>query len=236
MAWFRIQPDRDETMEETLGDVLFEMAYYVMLVFLGLLPVTNPFSTAPAFVALTAGMTEDERGQIASTACVYMSAILLVFLLTGAVILTFFGITVPALRVAGGLIIGYIGFRMLFPADSAGDASDIAAQAGRRRSIAFMPLAMPLLSGPGSIAVVIGMSVEVVESPTVIEDILGYIVVALGIIGTAFVCWLVLKAAGRITRFLGATGIDVLTRLMGFFLIAIAVQFIDAGFGGVLAQ
>lgn len=223
-------------MEETLGSILIEMMQYVVLVFIGLLPVTNPFSTAPVFVTLTAGLTDAERGQHATAACLYMTAILLVFLMTGALILTFFGITVPALRVAGGLVIGYIGFRMLFPGDTPEDIPDIAQQAKRRKSIAFMPLAMPLLSGPGSIAVVIGMSAEVLESPTVIEDVLGYIVVTLGVMLTAFICWLVLKAAARITHFLGATGIDVLTRLMGFFLIAIAVQFVDAGLGGVLAQ
>ena len=223
-------------MEESLGDILNEMAYYVVLVVIGLLPITNPFSTAPTFVALTADMTESERSQSATSACLYMTAILITFLLTGALILTFFGITVPALRVAGGLVIGYIGFRMLFPGDSTEAASAFSGQSARRNSIAFMPLAMPLLSGPGSIAVVIGMSVEVIESPTVIEDILGYIVVALGILITALVCWLVLMAAARITRALGPTGIDVITRLMGFFLIAIAVQFIDAGFGGVLAE
>ena len=203
---------------------------------LGLLPIANPFSTAPVFVAITAGMTEAERNRLATAAACYMTATLIAFLITGALILNFFGITVPALRVAGGLIIGYIGFRMLFPTSTSGSAPSVTTRARPDGSVAFMPLTMPLLSGPGSIAVVIGMSAEILENPGRTERILGYIVVAVGIVITAVVCWLVLRAATRVTKVLGETGIDVLTRMMGFLLIAIAVEFVDAGFGGVLAQ
>lgn len=94
---------------------------------------------------------------------------------------------------------------------------------------AFTPLAMPLLSGPGSISVVLSMSDRVSDSPTIKEMLIGYCVVALGIVLTVLVCWIVLRSSSKISRLLGDSGIDVLTRMMAFFLVAIGVEFLLGG-------
>jgi multiple antibiotic resistance protein len=159
-----------------------------------------------------------------------MGLLLIVFLLAGAVILQFLGIGWQALRVGGGLIIAYMGFRMLFPADQSeevGDTSKISPG-----SVAFVPLALPMLSGPGSISVVLSMATEVAKLEGMFERLIAYAVVGLGIVLSAAICWLVLCSAGAVVRFLGENGINALTRLMGFLLVCIGCQFVLSSFQG----
>src|SRR5215470_12134138 len=126
--------------------MLREWLTTVAATFAGLLPIVNPFSTAAVFLALTARLSESERRRQLTLACVYATGTLLVFLVAGALIMNFFGISIPALRLAGGLIVARVGFSMLDPPPA--DADPEAASA-TRRDIAFTPLAMPMLSGPG---------------------------------------------------------------------------------------
>jgi multiple antibiotic resistance protein len=116
----------------------------IALTISALLPITNPFSTAPLFASLAATYDKEKQRQQALLACVYALGILVTFLLLGAVIVDFFGISVPGIRVAGGLIISTVGFRMLFPAPPPINS----AAAEPQHDIAFTPIAMPSLAGP----------------------------------------------------------------------------------------
>lgn len=207
--------------------LLSEMSGYVILVITGLLPIANPFSTAPVFLAMTSGSSRETRNRLAFRASAYMAGVLLVFLFAGAMLLSFFGITIPGIRIAGGIIIMLVGIRMLFPNPNEQEVSAVDEKDVDR--MAFTPLAMPLLSGPGSIGVVLSMSDKVAKIEETTRMIYGYIVVAVGIIITAALCWLVLRSSSKITRFLGDSGIDVMTRVMGFFLVAIGVEFLLGG-------
>jgi multiple antibiotic resistance protein len=190
----------------------------VLATIAGLLPIANPWSTAVVFLALTASYTEDQRRREATLACVYALGVLWVFLFAGALLMRFFGISIPALRIAGGLIVARVGFSMLSPA-----ASDDAADAPRPRTeIAFTPLAVPMLSGPGSIAVTIGMAAGA-------HSIWDHVAVATGIVIVIVISWATLLAARAIDRLLGEQGLDALTRIMGFLLVCIGVQFIGIG-------
>ena len=120
---------------------------------------------------------------------------------------------------------------MLFPPPTS-NAEVVEQRDADDPAIAFTPLAVPMLSGPGSIAVVIGMSAEVAAREIGGDRILGYCSVGLGIILTALICWLVLRASGTVLRFFGTSGIDALTRIMGFFLICIGVEFVAGGISG----
>ncbi|MCU7882656.1 MAG: MarC family NAAT transporter [Candidatus Thiodiazotropha sp. (ex Lucinoma annulata)] len=199
---------------------------YIILVFTGLLPIANPFSTAPLFLALTEKYDAHDRNAIALKAAINMAIVLLAFLLFGALILSFFGITISGLRIAGGLIILVTGMRMLFPDHRSLREDSIQ---NKHDNIAFTPLAMPMLSGPGSISVVLSMTDKASDASTLTVIVFGYVVIGIGIILTAFVCWLVLRSSTKVTRFLGSSGIDVLTRMMAFFLVAIGVEFILGG-------
>jgi multiple antibiotic resistance protein len=187
----------------------------VLATFAGLLPIVNPFSTAAVFLAITGRLSEAERRRQATLACLYATGVLLAFLFAGAVIMSFFGISIPALRLAGGLIVARVGFGMLAPPrPDAGVES-----AAPRADLAFTPLAVPMLSGPGSIAVTIGMAAGA-------ESVADDLAIAVGIVLVLGVSWGVLWSARTVKRFLGEQGIDALTRIMGFLLVCIGVQFV----------
>ena len=217
--------------EEQIGakmELVLEITSYVLAVVLGLVPIANPFSTAPVFATLTAHMNVTERHKTASMACLYMALLLLVFLFIGTYVLQFFGISLKSLRLAGGLVIAFTGFKMLYPAaPSIALPGDTVGQ--EARDIAFTPLALPMLSGPGSISVVLAMATSVSDQDELLNRLAGYVVVSVGIILSAFICWLVLWSSGAVVRFLGKSGIDATTKLMGFLLICIGVQFIISG-------
>jgi multiple antibiotic resistance protein len=153
-----------------------------------------------------------------------MFCILAAFLVAGGLIMQFFGISIPGLRIAGGLVISFIGFRMLFPGPPASRSAEL--EPPKRRDIAFTPIAMPSLSGPGSIAVVIGMSTTAQASDSVI---LSHALIAVGIVLTALFCYLVLRSATKLARLLGPSGVSAMTGIMGFLLVCIGVQFVING-------
>lgn len=204
---------------------LTEAVTYVFSTVAALLPIVNPFSAVGLVVSITAGLSEAERTEQVRRACIYMFAILTTFLIAGGLIMTFFGISIPGLRITGGLIVSYLGFRMLFP-----EAQPISGpeqvEALHKQDVSFTPLAMPGLSGPGSIAVVLGVSSTIQQGPHVIY---GHVLVAVGIAITALLSYLVLRAATRLNNVLGATGMNAMARIMGFLLICIGVQFIING-------
>lgn len=214
-------------------DFISDLASYVAIVVIGLLPIANPFSTAPVFLSVTKDLDTEDRYRLLKLTCIYMFAILTVFLLAGALILSFFGISVPALRIAGGLIILVLGSRMLFPKPDQKGGEKRVSTYEEAQGLAFTPLAMPMLSGPGSIAVIISMAAEISERQSLVERISGYTVVGIGILITVIICWAVLRSSVRIMRVLGHTGIDAMTRIMGFILICIGVEFMISGILGV---
>jgi multiple antibiotic resistance protein len=198
----------------------------ISLTVAALLPIMNPFSTAPLFVSLTANFEPKRRQGQAFKACLYAFAILVVFLLAGAAIVDFFGISIPGIRSAGGLIILTIGFRMLFPAPKPAGEAD--APAPQDLDVAFSPLAMPSLAGPGSIAVVMSAAAQI-RSGHPADWMMIYLAVIVGMAATLVFSYGVLRAAGAMVRFLGREGIDAMTRIFGFLLICIGMQFLLTG-------
>lgn len=210
---------------------LLEGVMYVLSTVGALLPIVNPLSAVGLVVSITANLTEAERTEQIRRACIYMFCILTAFLVAGGLIMNFFGISIPGLRIAGGMIVSYLGFRMLFPETPITRQEQ--AEAAQKQDISFTPLAMPSLSGPGSIAVVIGVSSTAQQSEHVI---LNHVLVAIGIAITAFISYVVLKAATRLDRILGAMGMNAVARIMGFLLICIGVQFVINGIIDVAAM
>jgi len=203
-------------------DILLEA---VVLTFGALLPIMNPFSTAPLFVSLSAGFSKEWRNRQALLGCIYAFGILATFLLLGSAIIDFFGISIPGVRVAGGLIISTVGFRMLFPAPPANASAE---SAEREPEIAFTPIAMPSLAGPGSISVVLSSAAHI-RSNFPEDWRLIYVGVIVGMIATLIFSFIVLRVAGAMVKFLGHSGIDAMTRIFGFLLICIGMQFLLTG-------
>jgi multiple antibiotic resistance protein len=202
-----------------------EIVMYLLSTIGALIPIVNPFSTAPMVVTMTASLTDAERTEQIRRGCIYMFCILAAFLVAGGLIMQFLGISIPGLRIAGGLVIAFVGFRMLFPTESAANAAG-EAEAVAKRDISFTPLAMPSLAGPGSIAVVISMSTTAQASNFVV---LRHVLIAVGIAITAVFCYYVLRAATKLAKYLGTNGVNAMAGIMGFLLVCIGVQFVING-------
>jgi len=189
-----------------------------------MLTITNPLSKIPLFLSLTTEMDDAARRRQARKACIYAFVILTVSLFGGVFILEGFGISYGALRIAGGITISLIGYRMLF------QGQDIQRPGEQgRHEIAFFPLALPGISGPGAIAVVIGISTEVAELRSMAQQAIAYSATVFSIFLTVLVVWITLRSARFITKLMGQESIDALSRLMGFLLVCIGVQFVGSG-------
>lgn len=194
---------------------------------IALLPVINPFASAPTFLAITEGDTRERRLEQLRNACLYMVIILVSFLVGGTFIMGFFGISIPGLRIAGGLLVAGIGSSMLMgPPRNPTQQSPSDEEARAKRDISFSPLAMPMLSGPGSIAVTIGFT-------SLSTQWIDYIAIILGIIVVAIIAYLVLRLSERVVLVIGANGMNALSKVMGFLILCIGIQFVVNGVLGV---
>jgi multiple antibiotic resistance protein len=154
-----------------------------------------------------------------------MFGVLIVFLLIGTFILSFFGISLPGIRIAGGLIIMRAAYSMLNPEKSGRKLTEEDEKAAmEKEDISFSPLALPLLSGPGSIAVVIGFATQA-------ESFFDYLINGISIFLVVVATYGLLRLAPISAKYIGHTGLNVMTRLMGFIALAISVQFILSGIG-----
>jgi len=195
--------------------------------FAGLFPIVNPFGAVPLFLSLTAHLSEAERHRQARKVIRNAFVIMLVSLLLGGVLLEFFGISISALRIAGGLIVAYLGFHMIFPLHA--NAATGHAKPSEAADYTLIPLAFPSLTGAGSIAVIMGFSTKIATLPTLAEKSAGYAIVAVAIGSVAWLSLLILRASTRVARWLNPHGMDALTRFMGLLLVGIGVQLIADG-------
>jgi multiple antibiotic resistance protein len=194
----------------------------ILLAFLAILPVVNPFSKPPIFLSITEGWTIQERRTEAGKASIYAFIILVVSLLAGTFILQFFSISLPALQVAGGLLIARTAFQMLNPQKEHHQTNVEEKDAKEREDISFVPMAMPLLAGPGSMAVMINLATEV-------KFIWEWVIYCLAAGAVCVICYFVLAQSVLLVRVLGVNGMNALSKLMGFLLLALAVQFMING-------
>ncbi|WPE20290.1 MarC family protein [Shinella zoogloeoides] len=189
-----------------------------------LLVTLDPPGLAPIFLGLTVGMTRPQRKQVALRGSLIAFCILAVFALTGAGVLSLLGISIGAFRIAGGLLLFWIAFEMIFERrnERKERTSEVAITRDHIHNIAVFPLALPLIAGPGAISATILLSGSF---PSVLERTALIGVLALCLV----VLFLSLVIAERIDRFLGNTGRAILTRLLGVILAALAVQFVVDG-------
>jgi multiple antibiotic resistance protein len=193
-------------------------------IFAGLFSVINPLGTVPVFVGLTKEDTVPERNRISFWTAANTLIILLIAFFLGKYILSFFGITINSLRIAGGLIIATSGFSLLtgsFSRHKGMNRAQVKADVAQRNDISLTPLAIPMLAGPGSISLLITLNQEY-TLPTQI------IIAVSAIIAVCVTAYLILKGSHYIVRFLGASGINAISRIIGFIVIAIGVEYISS--------
>lgn len=200
-----------------------------LLVYATLFPIVNPIGSAPLFLRLTQGRSSAERSALAQGVALNSFFLLLGSLFIGSHVLEFFGITLPVVRIAGGLVVAAFGWRLLqAPADSGSDQT----KAGDRtpRIDAFYPLTMPLTVGPGSISVAVTLGSQRPSPSSDLAElaILGGAAVA-GLAAMAITIFVSYRFADRIILFLGARGTDVVMRLSAFILFCIGIQIVWNG-------
>lgn len=198
--------------------------------FVTLLVTIDPPGLAPLFLALTRGMNREERQQVSTRASIIAFSVLALFAIAGAAILSVFGITLPAFRVAGGFLLFFIAFEMVFERrqDRKEKSADVAITRDHIHNLAAFPLAIPLIAGPGAISATVLLSGSL-QGFAAQAALVGIIAVCLGL------TYLVFVLAERIDRFLGQTGRSILTRLLGVILAALAVQFVADGVKALIA-
>ncbi|MFC0245632.1 MarC family protein [Falsochrobactrum ovis] len=202
------------------------MGFYdaIFSAFVTLLVTIDPPGLAPLFLALTPGMDRHARAQVALRASVIGFCVMTLFAIAGVEILGMFGITIGAFRVAGGLLLFWIAFEMIFErrTERKEKSAEVAITRDHIRNIAAFPLAIPLIAGPGAISAIVLTS-----------DTFGNFGGRLLLVGVLAICllitYVVLLLADRVDRFLGETGRSILTRLLGVLLAALAVQFVADG-------
>lgn len=205
---------------------MLNYAEYVKM-FIGLLAIINPFGVIPIFISMTTDQSSVQRSKTINMVAVGVIIILLVALFFGELVLDFFGITIASFRVGGGILILLMAIAMLHAKTSyIRQTEEEADESIEKESVAIVPLAMPLLAGPGAISTLILMAHKS-------SGVAHYMVIALGIILLGLVVWGVLRLSPWIATRIGATGINIFTRIMGLILAAIAVEFIANGIQGL---
>jgi MarC family membrane protein len=189
-----------------------------------LLVVVDPIGLVPAFLALTGNLSESLRRQVALRACLIANAILIGTALVGDWLLRQLGISIPAFRIAGGLLLFAVAFEMVLGLrlqHTARDAEQAVVE--QARDLAAFPLAIPLMAGPGAITATILLAGQAAYQPQWLAVLLGVVVTVMG------ACLLSFFAAAPIGRLLGITGNVVASRLLGVILAALAVQYVVDG-------
>lgn len=196
--------------------------------FISLLALINPLGAVPFFLSLTASQTDDERRRTVRVAAISVFCVIVVTTLLGQQIIRFFGISVGSLEVGGGIIMLLMAINMLnAQMGNARSTPEERDEAESKNSIAVVPLAIPLLTGPGSISTVIIYSANAAHW----YDRLGLIAIGAVIAG---LCFVAMRLAEPIANWIGRTGINIATRLMGLMLSALAVEFIVDGLKALL--
>lgn len=212
-------------------DVILPILQAVALVPLALLPVINPLSSAPVFVA-TAGRSQDVVHRLARQVAINSWCVIVASIIIGAPVLAMFGLSLPVVRIAGGLLVAASGWRMLHHQDpdevqsAAAQEADVLPEAEIvRRS--FFPITFPLTTGPGAIAASIALGTQMPGGP--VQFAIAALTAMIGAALTAFALYLIFKHARTLIDRLGEVGNLVMMRMVAFLLLCIGIQFIFTG-------
>ncbi|MCB0522020.1 MAG: NAAT family transporter [Lewinellaceae bacterium] len=199
------------------------MEFFLATLF-SLFSIVDPPGAVPVYISLTDGMQAKQRNRLALHTSFYFLLILVGFFLAGTYILSFFGLSVHSMRIAGGMVLLSTGFSLMGGnfAKKRGYNDQVASDSESRKEIAFTPMAMPLLSGPGSISYLI---TQFKQHPDWSERV--WILAA--ILAMGVLVYLTLRAAPFLFKLFGEGGLSAIARIMGFLVVAVGVQFIVDG-------
>jgi multiple antibiotic resistance protein len=195
--------------------------------FTTLLAIINPLEAIPVYLGLMDGKDDAEQKKVARQSCFYALLLAFFFLLFGTLMLSLFGVSLSMIRVVGGIILTRIGFQMFSPSPQGKLTPGSGNGPGAKDDdVAFIPLAMPIMFGPGAIATIIGMVSTVKQSSAELES---FVAITLAIVATMTVTYFSLVYSKVILKKVGAKGIDAATRIVGFFVSAMGMGLIFHG-------
>ncbi len=203
---------------------------YLIKTTIALLAIVNPIGSVPVFISATAGWRKQDRAKTAGMVALSVFIVLTLSAFIGDGMLNFFGISIPSFQVGGGILLMLISISMMHGKQGGTRQTTEEAQSmAEREVIAIVPLSIPLLAGPGAIS---SMILSAQQQPT----FLGHVALVIPVFIIAVTIWLVLKLSDAISHQLGTIGINIVTRLMGLILAAMAVEFIAHGLTGLFPQ
>ena len=202
-----------------------------LLVYAGLFPIINPIGSAPLFLGLTGSCTEPERNALARGVAINSTVLLAGSMFVGSHVLVFFGITLPVVRIAGGLVLIAFGWKLLHTGADPDEQRKVGAERQSTAVDSFYPLTMPLTVGPGSISVAIALGSQRPAGPLEISHLalVGGSAIA-GIIALAATIYVCYRFAERTIALLGKSGTNVVVRLSAFILLCIGIQILWTGY------
>ena len=211
-------------------DLLNQDFSYLLKITIALLAIVNPIGSLPIFISATDGWSVVDRARTARTVAVTVFIVLTLAAFVGDGMLSFFGISIPSFQVGGGILIMLISISMMHGKQGGTRQTAEEAQSmAEREVIAIVPLSIPLLAGPGAIS---NMILSAQQQPS----FSGHLTLIIPVLLVSIIIWLVLKLSDNITQRLGTIGINIITRLMGLILAAMAVEFIAHGLTGLFPQ
>jgi multiple antibiotic resistance protein len=205
------------------GKMMNQASTLFVSTFTTLLAIINPLEALPVFLRLLEGKDRQTHRLVARRACTYATLLLFFFLIFGTLLLEIFEVPLSMVRIVGGIILMRIGFSLFMPSASTSIADPSANASG---GVAFVPLAMPLMFGPGAIATVLGMA-SLVRHP--FTEVPSLVAIVAAILATMGVTYLFLAYADTILGRIGPRGIDAATRIVGFFVAAMGMGLIFHG-------
>jgi multiple antibiotic resistance protein len=205
-----------------------ELTFFISA-FTAIFSIVNPVSGVMAFVSITSHLKKEDKIYVAKRSALIGCIIAIIFAVSGNPIMEFFSITVDSLRVAGGILLFLVAIDMLFARTTRESiTSEELSEAVHRENISIFPMAMPMLTGPGAITTIILYVTKGSEEYAIDPNTVGLIVIA-AILLTFIITFFIFRFSDRFSRFVGMSGMMIMTRLMGLFLGAIAVGFIADG-------
>jgi multiple antibiotic resistance protein len=206
-----------------------------LLTFAGLFPIVNPIEAAPFFLALTPTLSLAERSHLARRVAINGFLLLLGSMVLGPWLLEFFGIELPVVRIAGGLVVTALGWKLLTQEQWSDHGSADVRPDGGKKVGAFYPLTMPLTVGPGSISVAITIGSKQPATAFEFADFAQHAIGAFaGVVAIAASIYIAYRFAGNLAKLLGATGLEVMVRLSAFILMCIGIQIIWNGYSALV--
>lgn len=204
------------SQEELIAYLAFIVSVFALM---------NPLAAVPVYLGLTSDLDPEVRRRIPFKTASSAFLIMVIAFIAGETILNMFSVSIPALRIAGGIVILSMGWSMLQARTSrAKQTAEEAEEAAHRQSIAVIPMAIPMTAGPGAIS----LMVVAASYPNPIE---GKIAIIIAVLLVCAILWLFLKSATRISQLIGKTGMNIVTRIMGLLMLGVGVEFMGKGLG-----